>query len=162
MINRRGSSPTRRLAGCAAAAALWATNGASAQAAPVPEPPPTADAHSTVVSGLDVAIQITSADWIHKPSPSTMNAFLPESVTKKPGHRAGEVVLKCKLHPDGTVSNCAVIDETNPAVPFGEAALKASTLFRIKPRAANGIATDENWVLIPVSFDFDVTVKRRN
>jgi TonB family protein len=103
---------------------------------------------------------LASRDRIHKPSPSTMNAFLPKSMTKKPGHQAGEVVLKCKLHPDGTVSDCAVVDQTNPAAPFGEAALKASTLFRIKPRMANGTATDANWVLIPVSFDFDVTVKQ--
>ncbi len=154
MIHRKRPS----LVSYAATAALWASIGASALAAPVPEPPPVADAHSTVVSGLDVAVTITSADWIHKPSSDIMNEFLPKSVTTKPGHRAGEVVLKCKLHPDATVSNCAVIDQTNPKVPFGEAAVRASSMFRIRPRAANGTATDENWVLIPVSFDVTVIV----
>jgi TonB family protein len=115
-------------------------------------------APSTTVSTVELALTITSADWIYKPSSDIMNTFLPRNVKTEPGHRAGEVVLKCKLHPDATVSNCTVIDQTNPAVPFGEAAVRASSMFRIRPRAANGTATDENWVLIPVSYDVTVIV----
>lgn len=117
---------------------------------------PPAEDSTITVAPAEVVVKITSVDWIYKPTSAQMNGFLPSSVTRRNGHRTGDVVLKCRIHADTTVSECGVVDETNPEHPFGDAAVRASKMFRINPRTANGTPLDNNWVLVPLSFDVTV------
>jgi TonB family protein len=131
-----------------AAIALCFTAAAAARAAqvqPDASPPPTA------VSGLEVPAMIEAADWIHKPGPFQIFAFLPRKFSKS--GITGKVVLKCKVLPTASVSDCSVVSDTNPDGVLGDAVLKASALFKIRPRMVNGTLSDYAWVLIPVSIN---------
>ncbi len=99
---------------------------------------------------------IDPADWIHKPKPFQMLAFLPRKFIK-PGI-TGKVVLKCKVLANASVSDCSVVSDieppgTEPAGVLGDAALKSAGMFKIRPRMVNGTLSDYAWVLIPVSFN---------
>jgi TonB family protein len=148
MIRRERPSRPRRLAGYAAIAVLCVTAGATAQAGQVqpdgstPAPPSDTDPSDTTVSGVDVPAMIQAADWIYFPS----HFPLPKI--------AGKVVLKCKVLPTTSVSDCSVVSDTGPpSRVLGEAALRASALFKIRPRMVGGTLSDNAWVLIPISFN---------
>jgi TonB family protein len=147
MHRRKGPNRGARVAGYAVIA-LWFAVGSTARAAqvqPDASPPP------TPVSGLDVPAMIQAADWIHKPGPFQIFAFLPRKFAKS--GITGKVVLKCKVLPTASVSDCSVVSDTNPDGVLGDAALKASALFKIRPRMVNGTLSDYAWVLIPISIN---------
>lgn len=153
MINREASGRAGRFAGYAAIPILCATIGGAARAAQVP---PDVTAPPTTVAGLDVPAMIQPADWIYKPRPFAIFAFLPHKFIKL--GIAGQVVLKCKVLPTSAVSDCSVVSDieppgTEPAGVLGDAALKASALFKIRPRTVNGTLSDYAWVLIPISIN---------
>ncbi len=140
MINREGP---RRLASCAAIAALCVSAGATARAAQV-QPGASAATSDTTVRDLDVPVVIQAADWIYFPSHVARRDI------------AGKVVLKCKVLPTTSVSDCSVVSAVSDAGPskvLGDVALKASAEFKIRPRMVNGTLSDNAWVLIPISFN---------
>jgi TonB family protein len=148
VINREKPTRAQRFVGYAAVLAMGLIVGATAQAAQVP---PDQGSTDTSVSGVDVATMIQPADWISMPRSFALFAFLPSKVQKS--GITGKVVLKCRVLSTASVSDCTVISDTNPDGILGEAALKASGLFKIKPRAVNGTLSDKAWVLIPISYN---------
>lgn len=64
----------------------------------------------------------------------------------------GYVVLQCKATSEGVVSNCVVVQETPGGYGFGDAALRMSASFRMKPTAQGGVAAASGSVRVPVSF----------
>jgi TonB family protein len=148
MAHRRPLSSNHRLALYAAIAALCGTAGAPAQATQVL---PDGDMPATNVSGVDVPTTIQAADWIYMPRPFQIFAFLPHRIQRR--GIMGNVVLKCRVLPTAAVSDCSVLSDTNPEGILGDAALKSSTLFKIKPRTVNGTLSENAWVRIPMSFN---------
>lgn len=121
----------------------------AAQLPPDPSPP------ATAVSGVDATGMIDAADWITKPGAFKLFSFLPKRFTK-PGIQ-GKVVLKCRILPNASATDCSVVSDTGPDGVLGEAALKASKLFQIKPRTVNGTPSDSAWVLIPIDYNLSAT-----
>eukprot|EP01030_Chromulinospumella_sphaerica_P012975 gene12975-12758_t len=65
----------------------------------------------------------------------------------------GKVVLSCTVQPDGTVANCQVVEETPAGHGFGQAALKMSSRFRMRPQTSDGHPVGGAVVRIPIKFE---------
>jgi TonB family protein len=112
----------------AAAAALW-TSYAEAQA---PEQ------HRAV---------ITNPDWVRLPSAYDLSRYYPTGVTT-----TGRAVITCSVLASGILADCSVISESPPNSGFGEAALKMTTLFQMKPAQRDGRPVGGATVTIPINF----------
>lgn len=102
---------------------------------------PTAQAHQPVVVEPDWAAPMREEDLI--------SAYPPEAL--KQGHE-GRVLLHCRVHHDGSLSDCQVTQETPPGEGFGEAALKLQPKIKMKPKTVDGQAVDDGEVEIPLNF----------
>ncbi len=98
----------------------------------------------------DPAPLIAEDDWIHKPMGKEAWRFYPERATRQ--MRNGEVRLRCAVEDTGQVTGCVVVADSKPGNRFGEAALKMSRLFVIKPRVIDGAVVNGALVTIPVVF----------
>lgn len=81
---------------------------------------------------------ITRPDWLVRPTPQQMASFFPRGAKA----RTARVTLTCTVSIDTTVRDCRVRDETPAGQGFGEAALKASKLFRMSPKTVDGQPED--------------------
>jgi protein TonB len=98
----------------------------------------------------DPAPLIAEDDWIHKPTAKEAWRFYPEHAARQ--MRGGEVRLRCAVEDSGLVTGCVVVADSKPGNRFGEAALKMSRLFVIRPRVTDGAVVNGALVTIPVVF----------
>jgi protein TonB len=124
-----------------ASAALLALGGATAAAARAAEANPSPDP----------APFVAEDDWIHKPTAKETWRFYPEHAQR--WEREGAVRLRCGVQDTGQVAGCVVVSDSRPGNHFGDAALKMSRLFLIKPRVINGAVVNGALVTIPVGFE---------
>jgi TonB family protein len=66
--------------------------------------------------------------------------------------RGGRVELTCVVSADGKLS-CSVVSETPDGKGFGNAALRASTRFRIAAATLDGKPTSGGRINIPIRFE---------
>jgi TonB family protein len=93
---------------------------------------------------------ITQPDWTRKPTGDEFARFYPAEAMKAGVN--GSAVIDCAVATDGRLRNCA-IDAQKPArFRFGEAALKMSPLFRMRPMTIDGKPTAGGHVTIPILF----------
>ena len=93
---------------------------------------------------------ITQPDWIRKPTGEDFVRFYPADAMKAGAE--GSAVIDCGVAQDGRLRHC-VIDAQKPArFRFGQAALKMSPLFQMRPMTVNGKPTAGGHVTIPILF----------
>ena len=67
--------------------------------------------------------------------------------------QTGSAMIRCRVTARGTVEKCIVLSEDPPGLGFGEAALKMSCLFKMKPKTADGRSVEGAEVNIPIRFN---------
>jgi TonB family protein len=109
-----------------------------------PTPPPPAAAPD------DRAAAITNPDWATLPNADDMSKYYPEVAGMK--GLAGKATIRCVVKADGSLSGCVVESDSPRGVGFGNAALRMSGVFRMKPKTRDGAPVEGGKVRIPVVF----------
>jgi protein TonB len=92
---------------------------------------------------------ISNPDWIHQPNGDDFARFYPDRAQRM--GVAGRATLHCQVSASGTLS-CSVSSEDPPDQGFGEAALKMSKLFKMRPQTRDGAPTSGGTINIPIRF----------
>lgn len=64
----------------------------------------------------------------------------------------GSATISCTVNARGTLDSCSVTTETPAEAGFGEAAMKLSKLFKMRPQTKDGAPVDGGTVRIPLRF----------
>lgn len=64
----------------------------------------------------------------------------------------GTATITCNVTVAGRLAECVVVSETPPDFGFGEAALKMSPLFKMRPLTREGAAVEGGRVTVPIRF----------
>ena len=79
-----------------------------------------------------------------------MARYYPERAQRL--EQGGSVVLQCSVNAKGNVENCNIVSEDPSNFGFGDAAIRLSRLFRMKPRTRDGAPVEGGTVRIPIKF----------
>lgn len=93
---------------------------------------------------------ITNPDWSQRPSADDVARYYPERAQRL--EVSGRAELSCQVLADGKLAGCSVVSEDPPDQQFGEAALKLSRLFKMRPMTRDGAPTNGGTVHIPIRF----------
>ena len=65
---------------------------------------------------------------------------------------SGSATINCVVNARGTLDNCSIASETPADMGFGDAAMKLSKLFKMRPQTKDGQPVDGGTVRIPLRF----------
>jgi protein TonB len=94
---------------------------------------------------------IVRPDWLQRPSGAQLTQLYPRRALER--EQTGRAVIACTVTAAGRLRGCTVADETPAGAGFGDAALKLSRYFQMRPMTEDGRPVDGGQVRIPVSFD---------
>lgn len=93
---------------------------------------------------------IVKADWVVKPKSVDLVEFYPPEAAKS--GIGGAATIGCAVSAEGRLVDCQVLGETPAHAGFGEAALKLSERFQMKPMSRDGQPVSGGRVRIPIRF----------
>src|SRR5262249_40205179 len=79
---------------------------------------------------------ITNPTWEQTPNAGQISLVYPERAMRM--EKTGNVRLRCGVSNSGAVSDCAVVAESPTGYGFGDAAVRLSPYFRMKPTTSEG------------------------
>jgi protein TonB len=79
-----------------------------------------------------------------------MNQYYPERAQRM--NVGGRVEMNCEVTNKGTVQNCSITSEEPSGQDFGNAALKLTRFFKMRPAARDGTPVGGQHVNIPIRF----------
>jgi len=106
-----------------------------------PAPPPPEPPRASV---------ITQPDWVRRPSGEDLERYYPERAQRM--EVEGRASISCTVDARGTLQNCSVASETPSDAGFGDAALRMSKLFKMRPMTKDGSPVDGGKIVIPIAF----------
>ena len=93
---------------------------------------------------------ITKPDWARKPTGEDMARYYPDRAQRM--EVGGRATLSCTVTSKGSLEGCSVVSENPGDYGFGDAAMKLSRLFRMKPKTLDGAPVDGGQITIPIVF----------
>lgn len=111
---------------------------------PVAVDPPPAPPAANVLTSANV-------EWLERPDAARISLLYPPEAFRE--GQSGQAVLDCIVDAQGQLA-CAVLSEEPAGLGFGEAAIRASRLFRMAPETRDGHRTAGGRVRIPIRFSF--------
>ena len=66
--------------------------------------------------------------------------------------KPGRATLSCRVTATGTLTGCSVVSEDPADFGFGQAAMRLSKLFKMRPKTADGRPVEGASVTIPIRF----------
>jgi peptidoglycan hydrolase-like protein with peptidoglycan-binding domain len=84
------------------------------------------------IAGPDIAIppaaRPAAPEWLDQPTSGDLDRLRPSTARGRPG----AATVRCRVQDDGTLVECAPIVETPPGSRYGQAAVRASALYRMR------------------------------
>lgn len=93
---------------------------------------------------------ITRPDWARKPSGDDLARYYPDRARRM--EVSGRATLSCTVTARGALEGCSVVAESPADMGFGDAAIRLSSLYRMKPKALDGTVVDGGQVTVPIVF----------
>lgn len=93
---------------------------------------------------------IANPDWARRPSGEDIAQAYPDRARRTETN--GGATISCTVTATGALAGCAVIAETPANYGFGEAALRLSRIYRMKPRTLDGAPVEGGMVRVPMEF----------
>lgn len=88
--------------------------------------------------------------WELRPDEAAMAKLYPEKASR--AVQSGSAVLGCALDGQGLLQDCQVLREEPAGWGFGDAALKASRYFKMKPATPDGASVAGRRILLPIGW----------
>lgn len=93
---------------------------------------------------------ITNPDWVQTPNGEDFATYFP-AVAQMLG-LGGRTLMQCQVSTTGTMQSCTITSEVPKGLGFGDAALKISQFFRMKPMTVDGVPVAGAKINIPIHF----------
>ena len=129
---------------------IWAAAAGAALAAPGPGGGTAGAKRPDVSLPLEGEGVITQPDWIEKPSGDDFTTYFPRVAQLLA--ISGHTLMRCEVATDGALVNCLVTQEQPTGLGFGDAALKISQFFRMRPMSVDGAPVAGGRINIPITF----------
>lgn len=109
---------------------------------PPPPAPPSPEPPRPVV--------IQNPDWLHRPNADDMARYYPARAQRM--NVEGRATIACTVDAKGALQACQVVSESPADQDFGQAALRMSRLFKMRPMTLDGAAVSGGAVRVPIRF----------
>ena len=93
---------------------------------------------------------ITQPDWVRRPSGEDLERYYPERAQRM--NVEGRASLSCTVNARGTLEGCSVASEDPSDQGFGDAAMRMSKLFKMRPMTKDGAPVDGGRITVPIVF----------
>lgn len=93
---------------------------------------------------------VTNPDWLRKPQGRDLARFYPDRAQRE--EVGGAATILCSVTVKGGLEACRVVSEAPVGYGFGQAALRLSQTFQMKPKMDDGTPVAGGTVRIPIVF----------
>jgi TonB family protein len=129
--------------------AIAASTGRSASR-PAPKPSSFGGDVPLIGASSSAARVITQPEWLRRPNAEDLERYFPERAQRM--NVEGRASISCTVDVRGTLQNCSVSLEDPNDQGFGDAALRMSKLFKMRPMTKDGVPVDGGKITIPIAF----------